>query len=91
MIVPIISLLPRRFRGVYASFFMTAHRTDAEVAFLTVLLVRTIGMALAFRIAAVQAGLRVGIPGVRPLSILSISVKIGSGLFAADGAVDVMF
>lgn len=51
MIVPIISLLPRRFRGVHTSFFMTAHRTDADVAFLTVLLVRTIDVALAFRIS----------------------------------------
>ena len=69
---------------------MTAHRTDAEVAFLTVLLVRTIGMALAFRIAAVQAGLRVGIPGIHPFSIVRISVKNVMDLFAADGTVDVM-
>lgn len=68
MIVPIISLLPRRTRGVHTSFFMTAHRTDADVAFLTVLLVRTIDVALAFRIAAVLAGLRVGIPGVHPFT-----------------------
>ena len=68
MIVPIISLLPRRTRGVHTSFFMTAHRTDADVAFLTVLLVRTIDVALAFRIAAVLAGLRVDIPGVHPFT-----------------------
>lgn len=47
---------------------MTAYRTEAEMAFFPVRLVgiSRVGMVLAFLIAAVQAALRVDIPGIRP-------------------------
>ena len=69
MIVSIISLLPDRFRKVRFDFVVTTDLTAADMAVLVPLLAGgTVGMALAFRIAAVLAGLRVGIPGVHPFT-----------------------
>ena len=70
-------------------FFMTAGRTAVDMTVCVPRLVRTVGMALAFRIAAVvQAALRMDIPGVHPFA--PVSVKNVSSLFAADRTVDVM-
>ena len=86
----IISLLPDRSRKVRFDFVMTADLTAADMAILVSLLVGgTVGMALAFRIAAVvQAALRMDIPGVHPFA--PVSVKNAHSLFAADRTVDVM-
>ena len=89
MIVSVISLQPRRFRKMHFDFVMTADLTTEDMARLVPLLVRAVGMALAFRIAAVvQAALLVDIPGVHPFA--PVSVKNAHSLFAADRTVDVM-
>lgn len=68
---------------------MTAGRTAADMTVCVPRLMRTVGMALAFRIAAVvPAALRMDIPGVHPF--VPVSVKNVSSLFAADRTVDVM-
>lgn len=90
MIVSIIGLLPDRFRKVRFDFVVTTDLTAADMAVLVPLLAGgTVGMALAFRIAAVvPAALRMDIPGVHPFA--PVSVKNAHSLFATDRTVDVM-